>query len=99
MPTIQSKKYPDNVQYITSEGWEDFRRLGWDRRWKIIDDSDIRGTVTSTPEVIDFAEPQEILDREAIKAQLDELVENETIEPYNVRAATDKLNKLLKENQ
>ena len=99
MPTIQSKKYPDNVQYIDSEGWENFKRLGKDRLFTILDSGDIEQTVIPAPEqIIDFVKPEspqaenveKVLSREEIKAELDKHEQE-----YNTRASTDKLNEQL----
>ena len=97
MPTIQSKKYEDHVQYITIETWGNFKRLGKDRLFKIIDDKDIQDTVIETPQ--SFIEPvsfDTILEwsRDELKAELDKL----EVE-YNPRTSTEKLNQLYLDNQ
>jgi len=102
MPTIESKKY-GHTQFITAEAWEQFKRLGKDRYFKIVDDSDIQETVIPTPEsIVEFPEAKEVtipteetvkdieLSRDEIKDELD----RREIE-YNTRASTENLKKLL----
>ena len=81
MPLIQSKKYPDNEQFVTVEEWKIMQDKGFDRRYRIVDDGDIQDTVIAKPasfsEVInvkDFTkkEPPEMTKAE-IKTELDAL--------------------------
>jgi len=101
MPTIQSRKYEDNVQFVTSEAWKQMQDKGIARRFKVIDDGDIQETVIGTPEqIVDFADNKEIdfvdktvekvMSRDEIKTELDKL----DVE-YNTRASTDKLLEIL----
>jgi len=99
MPTIESKKFPDNVQFVTADIWRIMQEKGLARRFKVIDDSDTEDTIIPTPEkIVDFATPNEaeeapiekILSRDEIKEAL-----NEKHIEYNSRASTEKLLKLL----
>ncbi len=99
MPTIEGKKNPENVQFVTADVWKIMKDKGLDRRYNLVDDNDIQQTVIPTPEsIVNFPESVEIpkqniepiLSREEIKAQLDE----KEIE-YNTRASTEKLLELL----
>ena len=98
MPTIQSRKYPDNEQFVTVEAWKKMEEKGLARRFRIVDDGDMQDTVIPTPlNFTDFSKPpveEKEPDREELKAWLDE----QEIE-YNPRASTDKLNQLYIENQ
>lgn len=100
MPTIQSKKYENNVQFVDAETWKSMQEKGIARRFKVIDDGDMAETVIPAPEqIIEFNDTdlpeqedrvEEILSRDDIKRLLDE----KGIE-YNTRATTDKLLNLL----
>jgi hypothetical protein len=103
MPTIQSRKYPDNEQFVTVKTWKEMEEKGLARRYRVVDDGDMHDTVIATPlSFTDFSKPPEVedendnpeLDREELKAWLDE----QEIE-YNPRASTEKLNQLYIENQ
>lgn len=100
MPTIQSRKYPDNIQFVTADAWEnEFKPKGLARRFRVIDDSDIQDTVIPAPESITNFGPIEdtvapVLERQEIKDKLD-LLEVE----YNPRASTEKLLELLNSKQ
>ena len=109
MPTIQSRKYPDNEQFVTVEAWKTMEEKGLARRFRIVDDGDMQDTVIPTPlnftdfskpatvtleEEIDVIDAIEEMTRDELKAWLDE----QEIE-YNPRASTDKLNQLYIENQ
>ena len=99
MPTIESKKFPDNVQFVTADIWRIMQEKGLARRFKVIDDSDTEDTIIPTPEkIVDFVTPNEaeeasiekILSRDEIKEAL-----NEKGIEYNSRTSTEKLLKLL----
>lgn len=105
MPTIESRKYPGNIQFIDAAGWEMMKQKGLHRRYKVIDDGDIQETVIPAPEsIVDFQDTQEMgnelndtvkeieLTREEIKAKLDDLGI-----VYNTRLGTNKLLELLKD--
>jgi len=98
MPTIQSKKYPDNIQYVTAETWAMMQDKGLARRFKVTDDSDLHDAIPAPTEIVDFNEAIEEEegepDRDEIKAKLDELgVE------YRNNAPTVKLLDLLNETE
>ena len=99
MPTIQSRKYPDNEQFVTVEAWKTMEEKGIARRFKVVDDGDMQDTVIATPlSFTDFSKPpeetNEDMNREDLKTWLDE----HDIE-YNIRASTPKLYQLYIENQ
>ena len=99
MPTIQSRKYPENEQFVTVETWKEMEEKGFARRFKVVDDGDMQDTVIATPlSFTDFSKPPEIdnskLGREQIKAWLDE----HEIE-YSMRASTPKLYQIYLDNQ
>ena len=98
MPTIQSKRYPDNIQFIDSEGWENFRRLGKDRNFKIIDDNDLQETVIPTPErIIELAEPIEVEKIELTKKEIIEELDKLEVD-YNSKLTKVELLEILKES-
>lgn len=96
MPTIQSRKYPDNIQFVDAEAWKEMQEKGLARRFKVIDDNDLAETIVGTPEqIVDFSDNaptkstdtvEKVLSREEIKAALDKHEQE-----YNTRAKTDKL--------
>lgn len=100
MPTIQSKKYPDNIQFVDVEAWNMMKEKGLARRFNIIDDGDIAETVIAAPEeIINFSDAgaaspddtvEKVLSREEIKAELDKHEQE-----YNTRVSTDKLQEQL----
>lgn len=93
MPQIQSRKYPENQQYVDPETWDLMQKKGLSRRFKIVDDHDLHATITRAPlDIVDFT--KEEMSREEIKAKLDEL----EIE-YNKYANTETLLILLNDNQ
>lgn len=102
MPTIESKKY-GHTQFVDVETWNNFKKLGKDRYFKIVDDSDLRETVIPAPESItDFRvelpekpiEVEKIPDREEIKQWL---TDNDI--EFNSKASTDSLYKKYLDNQ
>ena len=98
MPTIQSRKYPDNIQFVDSGTWAEMQKKGIARRFRVTDDSDLADAIIEKPNIImdltqgetETPEPN----RAEIKAKLDEL----EVE-YNTRASTDSLLLLLNENE
>lgn len=105
MPTIQSKKYPEKtMQFVDSKTWNTMQEKGLANRYRVVDDDDLQETIIPTPEkIIEFSDTdipetkdnvEEILSREDIKKLLDE----KEI-PYNTRAKTDTLQKLLNDNK
>jgi len=103
MPTIQSRKYPENEQFVTVETWKEMEEKGIARRFKVVDDGDMQDTVIATPlSFTDFSKPPEVeaendnpeLGREQIKVWLDE----HEIE-YSMRASTPKLYQIYLDNQ
>ena len=107
MPTIQSRKFPDNEQFVTVETWKTMEEKGLARRFRIVDDGDMQDTVIPTPlnftdfskplkTVEDYQERKKIinLDRVTLRQWLDE----HEIE-YNTRATTNTLEQLYLENQ
>ena len=54
MPTIQSRKFPENKQYIDPNGWDEMIKKGLAGRFRIIDDQDLQDTVTKAPEVVNM---------------------------------------------
>jgi len=104
MPTIQSRKYPENEQFVTVETWKEMEEKGLARRFRVVDDGDMQDTVIATPlSFTDFSKPPEVEDeqsnlfdinREEIKAWLDE---HEIV--YSMRASTAKLYQLYLDNQ
>ena len=104
MPTVKSRKYPDNVQFIDSQAWELMQEKGLSRRYIVIDDSDMADTVVGTPEkIIDFADtdmpqPEDIIEKVLSRDEIKEELDNIEVE-YNTRASTDKLLELLNQNK
>ena len=49
MPTIVSKKNENNIQAVSIDIWNKMKQNGMARRFKILNDSDIVGTVKETP--------------------------------------------------
>ena len=98
MPTIQSKKYEDHVQYITIETWENFKRLGKDRLFKIIDDKDIQDTVIETPQAFSPESIQEMEEPEMNREELKKWLGEHEIE-YSPRTITGKLYQLYLDNK
>ena len=99
MPTIQSRKYPDNEQFVTVEAWKTMQEKGFDRRFRVVDDGDMQDTVIATPlSFTDFSKPpqteNEDMNREDLKTWLDK----HEIE-YNIRTSTPKLYQLYLDNQ
>jgi hypothetical protein len=98
MPTIQSKKYESHVHYVTVESWRVFKDKGLDRRYTVIDDTDIQDTVIATPQAFEplhtlqMEEPE--MNREELKKWLDE----HDIE-YSPRISTPKLYQLYLDNK
>lgn len=106
MPLIQSRKYPDNEQFIDAGAWKVMQEKGLARRFRVVDDNDLRETVIPAPKSIvefgneevsspadDTVEKIPEMARQDIKDELDKLgVE------YNTRATTDKLYGLYIEN-
>jgi hypothetical protein len=99
MPTIQSKKYEDHVHYVTVEAWQVFKKKGLDRRYKVIDDSDIQDTVIKTPqafEPIAFDNGLPI-STELSRDEIKDLLTDKDVE-FNPRSSTDKLKELLNQS-
>ena len=97
MPTIQSRKYPDNIQFVDSGTWAEMQKKGIARRFRVTDDSDLADAIIEKPEIVDFTKEEfeeKEPDRQAIKDRLTEL----EVE-YNTRASTDSLLLLLNENE
>ncbi len=106
MPTIQSKKYEDHVHYITVEDWQTMKDKGFDRRFKVIDDSDIQDTVIETPQAFEplhtlqMEEPDatihsiDFMTKEVIKTWLSE----HDIE-YDSKAKKEEIYQLYLDNQ
>ena len=64
MPTIQSRKYPENEQFVTVETWKAMEEKGIARRFRVIDDGDMQDTVIATPlSFTDFSKPPEEIGR------------------------------------
>ena len=65
MPTIQSKKYPNNEQFITVEAWKIFQDTGRSRHFKVVDDGDMQDTVIAVPgSFTDFSKPPVVMEEE-----------------------------------
>ena len=94
MPTIQSKKYPDNERFVTVEDWKKLQDTGRARHFKVVDDGDMQDTVIATPmSFTDFSkqpeEETEDMNREDLKKWMDE---HEIA--YSPRISTPKLYQL-----
>ena len=98
MPTIQSRKYPDNIQFVDSGTWAEMQKKGIARRFRVTDDSDLADAIIEKPQVVIDLTTEEVKetepDRQAIKDRLTEL----EVE-FNTRASTDSLLLLLNENE
>ncbi len=98
MPTIQSKKYPDIVAYVTVEDWENLKKCGVARRKIIIDDSDLQDTVIKTPQAFTPISIEEMREPEMNREELKKWLDDKEIE-YNVRISTPKLYQLYLDNK
>ena len=111
MPTIQSRKYPDNEQFVTAKDWKEMEEKGFARRFKIVDDGDMQDTVIATPlSFTDFSKPLEVINNNVDNLEeifpyaglsrddLKEWLDKREIE-YNPRTPTDKLYQLYLDNQ
>ena len=98
MPTIQSKKYSDHVHYVTVENWQVFKDIGLDRRFIVIDDSDIQDTVIATPQAFSPISIEEMEEPEMNREELKRWLDDKEIE-YNVRVSTPKLYQLYLDNK
>ena len=95
MPTIQSRKYEDHIQYVTPETWELMKQKGLARRHRVLDEDDLKEAVGDTSpisfeQVINTMVEEEELSREEMIALLDE----KEIE-YSKYYSTNKLKELL----
>jgi len=102
MPTIQSRKYPENEQFISVETWKKMGKKGLASRFRVVDDGDMQDTVIAAPSSFtDFSKPPEVnnlgdteMDREELKKWMDD----HNIE-YPSRISTPKLYQLYLDNQ
>lgn len=99
MPTIQSRKYPDNEQFVTVEAWKTMEEKGIARRFKVVDDGDMQDTVIATPlSFTDFSKPPQAENEDMNREDLKKWLDKHEIE-YNIRTSTPKLYQLYIENQ
>ena len=98
MPTIQSKKYESHVHYVTVENWQTMKDKGFDRRYTVIDDSDIQDTVIATPQAFSPISSLKMETPEMNREELKEWLDDKDIE-YNVRISTPKLYQLYLDNK
>ena len=104
MPTIQSKQFPGNEQFVPADTWKKMKELGRAKDFKIIDDGDMQDTVIAVPmSFTDFSKPtepgmwdkkEEEMNREDLKKWLTE----HEIE-FSPRISTPKLYQLYLDNK
>ena len=80
MPLIQSRKYPteEHEQFVSADVWKQMQAKGLARRYRIIDDGDLRETVIPAPEnITKFDQPEA---KKAIEVEKIDLTKKEIIE-------------------
>ena len=106
MPTLESRKY-GSTRFVTAEGWKCMQENGLSNRFRVIDDSDIEETIVATPDqIVDFAERGEVINS-GVEGTVEKVLTRVELKawltehdvPFNIRAGTDKLNELYKENK
>ena len=99
MPIIQSRKYPENEQFVSVETWKKMEEKGLASRFRVVDDGDMQDTVIAAPSSFtDFSKPPEVKTEEMGREELKKWMDDHNIE-YHSRISTPKLYQLYLDNQ